>query len=90
MSYKTVGFQFKLDKAEKLEKMFYYIANKENEKLRKVEKEIGLKIEELGNIKGAEREKALVKANLRPFFKPNNQILYDIIEKEYERLGGKL
>ena len=40
MVYKTIGFQLKLDKAEKLENMFYYIANKRNEKVKDVQREV--------------------------------------------------
>ena len=80
MNYKTVGFQLKLDKAEKVENMFYYIANKKNEKIKSVQKNITEQVKELGG----------VEPNLRSLFKPNNQIFYDIIEEEYLRLGGKL
>ena len=79
MVYKTVGFQLKLDKAEKVENMFYYIANKRNEKVKDVQREVKEKVEALGG----------VEPNLRSLFKANNQVFYDIIEEEYKRLGGK-
>ena len=79
MEYKTIGFQLKLDKAEKIENMFYYIANKRNEKVKDVQKEIKAKVKSLGG----------VEPNLRSLFKANNQVFYDIIEEEYKRLGGQ-